>query len=139
MARIRLFHVAAILLLFSFSAIAWTQKRAIPLSDSYVRVWAIDRIVQDPKSGLRMPSHATRPGILGYTCVYAKDGRHAFCEFVAKSYADHQPLRDDVNAKTDAQMSVFEKGSSKLEDVETAAHKAGFTDIDLKRMKVGVR
>jgi hypothetical protein len=112
------------------------QKRPVPETESHYRVWAVDKTTVDSK-GVRSPVHAA--GMLAYVCAYSKDGQHALCEFVGKSYSDHNSLRSAVSSATDPAMRVWEKAATKRPDFEAAALAAGYTQVDLKRLSVSVR
>ena len=126
-----------IVLLLAFTAGAGAQKRAVPATESHYRVWAVDQVTVDPKTGVRSPAHAA--GMLGFACAYSKDGQHALCEFVGKSFSDHNALRNAASAQIDSAMKVWEKATTKRSDFEAAATAAGFTHVDLQRLSVSVR
>jgi hypothetical protein len=130
-----------IAILFFLTAAGWTsslsaQKRAVPATESHYRVWAVDQVAVDSK-GVRGPVHAA--GMIAYVCAYSKDGRHALCEFVGKSYSDHNALRSAVASQADPAMQVWEKATTKRSEFEAAAVAAGYTQVDLQRLSVAVR
>jgi hypothetical protein len=126
---------ASMVVVCLLSVSAWAQKGKVPITDNFSRVYAIDKMKQDPKTNVTRPAHAD--GMLGYVILgITKDGQHCLVEYVAAKPGDHDSLKNETSAKADPQMQVWEKGRVSAEVIRAAARAAGFDDIDIGKFGV---
>jgi hypothetical protein len=124
----------ASLLLCLLSVPLGAQKRPVPPAERGYRIIGIDQVIQDPKTGARMPAHAGRLSfvVLGYH----KDGLHCLVEITAPNFADHAGFRALAESGADPMVMVFDKALVKPEVYRPILKAAGFPNVDFEKSKV---